>query len=98
MDLLESIFPILLFAMLISVRVLFAAAAYNDAKSKLNQNAMMWGLLIGFIGLIPGIIYLCVRNNSESKFILCRKCGFTYLRSSMNCPKCGELPLLSLTV
>jgi hypothetical protein len=41
MGLLESIFPILLFALLIAVRVLFTAAAYNDALSKLNQNALM---------------------------------------------------------
>ncbi len=90
MNLLESIFPILMFASLIAVRVLFAVAAYNDALSKMNQNALMWSLLIGFLGLIPGIIYLCVRNNSLSKLIICKKCGFTYFWNYLNCPKCGE--------
>jgi ribosomal protein L37E len=90
MDLIETLFPLFMVASIIAVRVLFAMAAYNDALSKMNQNALMWGLLIGFVGLIPGIIYLCVRNNSASKFILCRRCGFTYFRGYMNCPKCGE--------
>lgn len=70
--------------------VLFAVAAYYDAKAKLNQNALMWGLLIGFLGLIPGIVYLCVRNNPAQEFVRCAKCGATYHGAYMNCPGCGE--------
>jgi hypothetical protein len=73
----------------LAVRVLFALAAYNDARSKNNPNAVMWGLLIGFLGFIPGIIYLCVRNSGRG-FIVCPRCGISYQGSYLNCPKCGE--------
>lgn len=74
----------------IAAHVLFAVAAYNDARSKMNQNALMWGLLIGFLGAIPGIIYLCVRNNPLREFVTCMKCGATYHGAYTNCPRCGE--------
>nr|WP_319489563.1 hypothetical protein [uncultured Caproiciproducens sp.] len=69
-------------------RVLFALAAYHDACAKSNPDAVMWGLLIGFLGLIPGIIYLCVRNSSRS-FVACPNCGFRHYFYDMNCPRCG---------
>jgi ribosomal protein L37E len=74
----------------IAARILFGVAAYNDARSKLNQNALMWGLLIGFLGLIPGIIYLCVRNNPTNEFVHCMRCGAGYHVAYTNCPRCGE--------
>lgn len=81
---------LLIIAASIAVHVLFAVAAYNDARSKMNQNALMWALLIGFLGAIPGIIYLCVRNNPVQEFVTCMKCGATYHGAYMNCPRCGE--------
>jgi hypothetical protein len=69
-------------------RVLFAVAAYNDASSKSNPDAIMWALLIGFLGLIPGIIYLCVRNSGQG-YAICCNCGCTYHMNDMNCPRCG---------
>ena len=69
-------------------RVLFGLAAYYDANAKLNPDAVMWGLLIGFLGLIPGIIYLCVRNSSRS-FTVCPNCGLKHYFYDMNCPRCG---------
>jgi hypothetical protein len=79
----------LLGLMELAVRVLFAFAAYNDARSKSNPDAVMWALLIGFLGLIPGIIYLCVRN-SVREFVVCTRCGISYQENYPNCPKCGE--------
>lgn len=70
-------------------RILFAMAAYNDAMAKSNPDAMMWGLLIGFLGLIPGIIYLCVRN-SQQRTVCCPKCGFWHTPFEPVCPRCGE--------
>ncbi len=69
-------------------RVLLGVAAYNDARSKSNQDAVMWGLLIGFLGLIPGIIYLCIRNKAHV-YTVCTNCGFGHPVTDANCPKCG---------
>lgn len=69
-------------------RVLFGLAAYNDARAKLNPDAVMWGLLIGFLGLIPGIIYLCIRNSARG-YTTCVTCGCAHLAADANCPKCG---------
>ncbi len=84
-------FAILMFVLAlicIAGRVLLAFAAYNDARAKSNPDAVMWGILIGFFGLIPGIIYLCVRNSGRN-FIVCQNCGFSHYFGDMNCPKCG---------
>ena len=70
-------------------RILFALAAYNDAMAKGSADATMWGLLIGFFGLIPGIIYLCVRGSQQRK-VCCQKCGFWHNAFDPVCPRCGE--------
>lgn len=70
-------------------RILFGMAAYHDALSKDSGDATMWGLLIGFFGLIPGVIYLCVRNSQQRK-ICCMKCGFWHSVFDPVCPRCGE--------
>lgn len=72
----------------VAQRVLFALAAYHDACSKSNPDAVMWGLLIGFLGFIPGIIYLCVRNSSR-RFTICSNCGCSHYAYDINCPRCG---------
>ena len=46
---------ILVFLAAVAGSVLFGCAVYNDAKSKWNDNATMWGVLVGILGLIPGI-------------------------------------------
>lgn len=79
---------LLLFLLWISVKILFALAAYHDALSKGNRDAVMWGLLIGFLGLIPGIIYLCVRNTVSTQ-VRCRNCGALYDSWYQFCPACG---------
>lgn len=72
----------------LAARVLFALAAYNDACAKANPDALMWGLLTGFLGLIPGIIYLCIRNSSRND-IVCPSCGFRHYFYDAVCPRCG---------
>ena len=44
---------ILVFLAAVAGSVLFGCAVYNDAKSKWNDNATMWGVLVGILGLIP---------------------------------------------
>jgi len=78
-----------LFLLWVAMQVLFAVAAYNDAKSKGSPDAAMWGLLIGFLGLVPGIIYLCVRSTQQRK-VCCQKCGMWHSALDAVCPRCGE--------
>lgn len=79
----------LLVLIFIAERVLFALAAYHDALGKGNPDAAVWGLLIGFLGLIPGIIYVCVRTSGK-RMAACPKCGFLHYASDFSCPNCGE--------
>lgn len=72
----------------IAERVLLGLAAYNDARAKSNTDAVMWGLLVGFLGLIPGIIYLCIRNSAR-RYTVCQNCSFAHDATDPNCPKCG---------
>ena len=72
----------------IAERVLIGLAAYNDACAKGNPDAVMWGLLIGFFGLIPGIIYLCIRNSGR-QYTMCGNCGLRHFAMDSNCPRCG---------
>ena len=78
-----------LFLLFIAERVLFGLAAYHDALGKRNPEAAVWGLLIGFLGLIPGIIYLCIRTSGR-QMAACPKCGFLHYASDFRCPNCGE--------
>ncbi len=72
----------------IAMRVLFALAVYNDAVAKENHEATMWALLVGFLGLIPGIIYLCVRSSPQRK-VCCPRCGLWHNAYETVCPRCG---------
>lgn len=84
------VFLILIFSLLfLAARILLGLAAYSDARSKGNADALMWGLLIGFLGLIPGVIYLCIRNSAYSSTV-CLKCGFSFPAGAPSCPRCGE--------
>lgn len=69
-------------------RVLFALAAYYDACAKENADALMWALLIGFLGFIPGIIYLFVRNTGTG-YAICPNCGLGHSGRDFACPRCG---------
>lgn len=73
----------------LAVQILLATAVYNDAKAKGNTEPVMWAVLTGIFGLIPGIIYLCVRNNNRNRLIICPNCGFTHRIAELNCPQCG---------
>ena len=73
----------------IAVNVLLALAAYQDARARGNQNATMWGVLIGILGWIPGIIYLCTRNSARKQMMACPNCGAWHPVSVPNCPQCG---------
>lgn len=69
--------------------VLVALAVYNDAKSRWNESAVMWTALVGFLGWIPGIVYLCVRNNPLRRIYACHNCGWGNPLSARQCGRCG---------
>ena len=56
----------------VAAQVLLGLATYNDAKARGNNDPVMWGLLVGFLGWIPGIVYLCLRNNNANRLMTCR--------------------------
>jgi low affinity Fe/Cu permease len=78
-----------LFIVFIAQRVLFALAAYHDAQAQGNPNSLLWGLAVGLFGLIPGIIYLCVRGTG-SRMARCVNCGYQHDVTDFYCPKCGQ--------
>lgn len=88
-DLIPMLLWLLSMGMSVGTSVCLGLAAYHDAKSKMNSNAVMWGVLVGVFGFIPGIIYLCVRNNPTLPPVYCRNCGLAYPVNSPGCPRCG---------
>lgn len=62
----------------VAAQVLLGLATYNDAKARGNNDPVMWGLLVGFLGWIPGIVYLCLRNNNANRLMTCPQCGFVH--------------------
>lgn len=84
---LAAVFVFLLF--LLAVHILLGLAAYHDAQAKGNRDALLWGLLIGFLGLVPGIVYLCVRNSARP-LVCCPGCGLWHRPEEAFCPRCGR--------
>ena len=78
-----------LYLLALGANVLMGLATYNDAKSRMNDSAAMWGVLVGLFFWIPGIIYLCTRNNAMNRMIMCRNCGWGLPMSYGRCPRCG---------
>ena len=66
---------LLTLAVSITGSVMVGLAVYNDAKSKMSLNAVMWAMLVGILGWIPGIVYLCVRNKPLERIYACYSCG-----------------------
>lgn len=77
----------------IAAQVLLGLATYNDAKARGNSDPAMWGLLVGILGWIPGIVYLCVRNHRANRLMAClptvwiRPPGGGALLSAVPCTK-----------
>ena len=73
----------------VAAQVLLGLATYNDAKARGNNDPVMWGLLVGFLGWIPGIVYLCLRNNNANRLMTCPQCGFVHRVAEPFCPQCS---------
>lgn len=79
----------LLSLLFVAQRALFGLAACHDAQAMGNPDAVIWGLAVGFLGMIPGIVYLCVRSSGQ-RLVRCRNCGYPHDAADYCCPKCGE--------
>lgn len=79
---------VLLLIFFVLTQVFWGVAAYRDAVGKGSTLAVMWGVLVGFLGIIPGIIYLCLRNGPTGKERRCPQCGMSYKAEMPYCPGC----------
>ena len=55
----------------------------------ISKNRSNHGVLVGILGLIPGIIYLCVRNEPLKRIYVCHNCGWGNPLSARQCGHCG---------
>ena len=75
--------------------VFLGLCVYNDALSRQNPNAGMWGVLCGFFGAIVALIYLIIVTTSKNQPPRCVRCG-SFLPPPVPggpagpvCPVCG---------
>jgi Phospholipase_D-nuclease N-terminal len=59
----------------------------RDAKARGMDSAILWMLLVLFLGLIGLVIYLFARP--QGNLVPCPNCGNKRLQSSVKCPHCG---------
>ncbi len=71
----------------IAVVVLIMVWVYKDAKARGDQNAVLWLVLVFFLGLIGLLIYVLARPKGE--LAPCGNCHNKKLTTLMKCPHCG---------
>ena len=86
------IFGIIIFSLLLSLvgiasSVFLGLCVYSDARFKNVKNPAMWGLLSGFLGWIPAIIYLVIRSQQSPK--PCQRCFDLLPPGAVFCNICG---------
>ena len=86
------LFALFLFLIEIASGVFLGLCVYNDAQYKGVKNPSMWGLLSGFLGWIPAVIYLAMRSQQSAK--RCERCFAPLLPGAAACAACG-LPVYS---
>ena len=59
----------------------------KDAKARGMDNAVLWMIVVFFIGLIGLIIYLFSRPTGN--LVVCANCSNKRLQASVKCPHCG---------
>ena len=76
---------IVLAAVAINVAILVWVA--RDAKARGMDSAVLWMLVVFFLGIIGLVIYLLARP--QGNMIPCPNCGNKRLQASVKCPHCG---------
>ena len=59
----------------------------RDAKARGMDSAILWMLLVLFLGVLGLVIYLFARPQGNT--IPCPNCGNKRLQASVKCPHCG---------
>ncbi|MGA3032879.1 MAG: hypothetical protein ABSD70_06325 [Terracidiphilus sp.] len=59
----------------------------RDAKARGMDSAILWMLLVLFVGPIGLVIYLFARP--QGNMVPCPNCGNKRLQASVKCPHCG---------
>ena len=60
----------------------------RDAKSRGMDSAVVWMLLVFFLGLLGLIVYVFSRPQGNT--VQCSHCGNKRLQASAKCPHCGN--------
>jgi hypothetical protein len=72
---------------LIALNVAILVWVARDAKARGMDSAILWMLLVFFLGIIGLVIYLLARPQGNT--IPCPNCGNKRLQASVRCPHCG---------
>lgn len=76
---------ILVALVVLSIALLIWVA--RDAKARGMDSAILWMLLVFFLGVLGLIIYLFARP--QGNLVPCPHCGNKRLQASVRCPHCG---------
>jgi hypothetical protein len=71
----------------IALNVAILVWVARDAKARGMDSAILWMLLVFFLGLIGLVIYLLARP--QGNMVQCPNCGNKKLQASVRCPHCG---------
>ncbi|MCI8497765.1 MAG: zinc-ribbon domain-containing protein [Clostridiales bacterium] len=98
----SSVIVVYIIGLFLSILIMVAGdvflglAIYNHAKSRGDQNAVLWGLLSGFLSVIGAVIYAIVISASKKPQRICMNCGVPAPDYAPACPNCGHpLPVVS---
>jgi hypothetical protein len=77
-----------IFVALIVLNIALLIWVARDAKSRGMDSAVLWMLLVFFLGLLGRIIYLFSRP--QGNLSQCPHCSTKRLQASAKCPHCGN--------
>lgn len=71
-------------------QLLVGLAVYHDAKARHVDMATIWGVLTGFFGWLPAVIYLAIRpGTAVPQSEKCPRCSARIFEGMPACPACG---------
>ena len=73
----------------IASNVMLGMCVYYDAMYRRNENALMWGVLSGFIN-ICALIYIIMQFVNKKQPMRCVRCGEFLIPQSRFCTRCGR--------
>ncbi len=83
-----GIFIIIVPIVILAINIVLLVWVARDAKARGMDNAVLWMILVLFLGLIGLIIYIFARP--QGNLIQCASCQGKRLQASAKCPQCGN--------